>query len=154
MGSYFFDTSAIVKRYVPEQGRSLILALCSPAEGHDLYISQATLVEAVASICRKARMQDITVAERDRLIAIFRRHCRRAYGIRRVTTGIYTNAGDLCRFHNLRAYNAIQLASALGLRDKALANQTTIPTFICADTNLINIAIAEGLNVDNPNNYS
>ncbi len=62
MGSYFFDTSAIVKGYVPEQGRSFILTLCNPAEGHDLYISQATLVEAVASIYRKAHVQNITVA--------------------------------------------------------------------------------------------
>ncbi len=51
MGTYFLDTSAIVKRYVPEQGQSFILTLCEPAQGHDLYISQAALVEVVASIC-------------------------------------------------------------------------------------------------------
>ena len=31
MASYFLDTSAIVKRYFPEQGHSWILALCLPA---------------------------------------------------------------------------------------------------------------------------
>ncbi len=53
METYFLDTSPIVKYYVPEQGQSLILTLCDPVQGHDLYISQATLVEVVASICRK-----------------------------------------------------------------------------------------------------
>lgn len=127
MGNYFFDTSAIVKRYVPEQGQSLILALCDPAQGHALYISQATLVEAVASICRKARMQFITNAERDSIIELFRRHSQRVYGVRRVNTAIYTYAGDLCRLHNLRAYDAIQLASALNLRARAIANRVSLP---------------------------
>jgi len=44
MGSYFLDTSAIVKRYVPaEQGHTWVAALCHPAQGHKLYISQAAL---------------------------------------------------------------------------------------------------------------
>jgi predicted nucleic acid-binding protein len=153
MGSYFFDTSAIVKRYVPEQGQSLILTLCDPKQGHDLYISQATLVETVASICRKTRMQLITTAERDSLIEIFRRHSQRVYSIRRVNTAIYTAAGDLCRIHNLRAYDAIQLASALNLRARAIENQVSPPVFVCADANLLNIALAEGFSIENPNNY-
>ncbi len=34
MGTYFLDTSAIVKRYVAEQGQSLLLDLCSPEQGN------------------------------------------------------------------------------------------------------------------------
>ena len=42
MGTYFLDTSAIVKRYVPaEQGYAWVGALCHPAQGHKLFISQA-----------------------------------------------------------------------------------------------------------------
>jgi PIN domain nuclease of toxin-antitoxin system len=52
MGAYFLDTSAVVKYYVLEQGRSFVVNLCDP--GHALYISQVTLVEAVTSICRKS----------------------------------------------------------------------------------------------------
>ncbi|MDQ6659860.1 MAG: type II toxin-antitoxin system VapC family toxin [Chloroflexota bacterium] len=153
MSNYFFDTSAIVKRYVPEQGQSFILAICDPAQGHGLYISQAAIVEVVAAICRKARQKSITIPERDILINRFIRDSRRTYGIRLVTTPMYIAAGNLCRSYNLRAYDAVQLACAIGLRDKALINQALPPIFVCADNNLIDIAMAEGLSVENPHNY-
>ncbi len=81
MASYFLDTSAIVKRYFPEQGHTWILALCLPAHGNRLYISQAALVEVVATICRKAREQLVTVTERDLLIEIFRQDSQNNYTI-------------------------------------------------------------------------
>ena len=65
MGSYFLDTSAIVKRYFPEQGHTWIVTLCDPEQAHRLYISQAALVEVVATVCRKAREQSIADEERD-----------------------------------------------------------------------------------------
>ena len=153
MASYFLDTSAIIKRYVSERGQSLILTLCNPIQGNKLYISQTTLTEAVAGMCRKARERSITLLERDTLITSFRRDARKAYGIQRVTTAIYTDAGNLCRIHALRAFDAIQLASALSLRDKALASKVSPPIFVCSDNNLISIATEEGLRVENPNNY-
>jgi len=56
MTTYFFDTSAIVKRYAPdESGHALIADLCDSAQGHTLFLSQVALVEVVAAICRKAR---------------------------------------------------------------------------------------------------
>ena len=153
MASYFLDTSAIVKRYFPEQGRSWILALCRPAHGNRLYISQAALVEVVATICRKAREQFVTVTERDLLIDIFRQDSQNSYTVIPVTTSIYTSAGNLCRSHSLRAYDAIQLACALSLREEAVADQAPLPIFVCADTNLITIAGEEGLQAENPNMY-
>ena len=153
MGTYFLDTSAIVKRYFPEQGHSWVETLCDPAQDHKLYISQAALVEVVATICRKAREQSITTDERDVLIDTFRQDCQDTYSISPVTTDTYTSAGDLCRLHALRAYDAVQLAGVLSLRDEARANQVSVPTFVCADLGLIETAIAEGLNAEDPNNY-
>lgn len=153
MGAYFLDTSAIVKRYVYEQGQSLLLDLCDPKQGHDLYVSQAALVEVVAAFCRRAHDKSISTDQRDALIILFREHARDVYGIRFVTTAMYTAAGDLCRFHRLRAYDAVQLACALDLLNETRAKQAPEPTFVCADINLLNIAIAEGLNIENPNNY-
>lgn len=59
MALYFLDTSAIVKRYFREQGHEWIEALHNSAPGHELYIAQIALVEVVASICRKAREQNM-----------------------------------------------------------------------------------------------
>jgi predicted nucleic acid-binding protein len=145
MATYFLDTSAIIKRYIFEPGQAWILSLCNPAQGHDLYISQAALVEVVAAICRRAREKSISIAERDRLITVFRQDSKQGYNIWPVTTDLYHAAGDLCRSHRLRAYDAVQLASVLALRQYTLANQAPEPIFVCADV--------EGLQGENPNNY-
>ncbi len=82
MGTYFLDTSAIIKRYILEQGQAWVLSLCDPAHDHVLYISQAACVETVATICRRAREQSITLSERDRLINTFRRDSQLLFSIR------------------------------------------------------------------------
>jgi len=81
MAIYFLDTSAIVKRYIAEPGQAWVLSLCDPAQQHDLYISQITLVEVVATICRRAREQSISLPERDRLVAAFRQDSRTSYNL-------------------------------------------------------------------------
>ena len=151
MATYFLDTSAIVKRYILEQGQPWILSLCNPEQGHDLYISQATLVEVVATICRRGREQSISLTERDRLINVFRQDSKGNYNIWPVTTDLYNTAGDLCRSHRLRAYDAVQLACVLALRDYTQINQAPPPIFVCADVGLLDVANAEGVQVENPN---
>lgn len=154
MATYFFDTSAIVKRYAPgELGHASIATLCDPDQGHALFLSQVALVEVVAAICRKAREQGIADTERNRLISRFRRDVRNDYDLWRVTAAAYTAAGNLCRSYRLRAYDAVQLACALGLRERALVHQIPVPIFICADLNLLTIARQEGLGIENPNEY-
>ena len=154
MANYFFDTSAIVKRYFPEKGHAKIVELCSPEQGNKLYISQAALVEVVATICRKTREQAIIVTQRDDLIDTFRQDSQDTYIISLVTASIYTSAGNLCRSYKLRAYDAVQLACALAIRDEALASQVVPPIFVCADLGLLEVAVAEGLSIENPNNYT
>ena len=153
MTTYFLDTSAIVKRYILEQGQVWILSLCDPEQGHDLYISQVALVEVVATICRRTREQSISTTERDKLIHAFRQDSKGSYNIWPVTTDLYNAAGDLCRSHRLRAYDATQLACVLALRQYTLANQAPEPIFVCADVGLLDIASSEGLQSENPNAY-
>ena len=153
MAIYFLDSSAVVKRYFPEQGHSWILALCEAAQGHELYIAQPALVEVVAALCRREREGSITLPERDTLITLFREDSKESYNIWPVTTDLYTSAGDLCRSHRLRAYDAVQLACTLALREYTLANQVSELIFVCADVGLLDIAGAAGLRVENPNNY-
>ena len=153
MATYFLDTSAIIKRYISEQGQARILSLCDPAQGHELYISQAALIEVVAAICRRAREQSISIDERDRLITVFRQDSKESYNIWPVTTDLYHAAGDLCCSHPLRAYDAIQLACVLALRQYTSTNQAPEPVFVCADTGLLDVAGVEGLQAEDPNTY-
>ncbi|HLH61574.1 MAG TPA: type II toxin-antitoxin system VapC family toxin [Ktedonobacteraceae bacterium] len=155
MTIFFFDTSALVKRYVAESGSSWVRAQCRPEAGHTIIISQATLVEVVATFCRKARElninQSINVDDRDRYPDLFRQDVRKQYNVARVTTAIYTLAGDLCRVHGLCAYDAVQLACALEARNKLAALEISLLIFVSADMELLSMAHAGGLSIENPN---
>ena len=153
MGIYFLDTSAIVKYYCPELGQSWVRTICNPTQRPSLYISQASRVEVVAAICRKAHSQTISVIERDKFISKFRTDCERMYSVERVTNAIYASAGNLCRIYRLRAYDAVQLACALSVHRRTLARQAPSPIFICADKRLVEFACTEGLVADNPENH-
>ena len=159
MALYFLDSSAIVKRYFQEQGHDWIETLHDPNQDHVLYIAQAALVEVVASICRKAREQDMPLEERNTTIDDFRRDVRSSYSTWVVDSALYIAAGDLCRIHRLRAYDAIQLACAIAVREDAYRVQPPEPepldiVFISADRGLLTVALAEGFNIENPNNYT
>ncbi|WP_445241306.1 type II toxin-antitoxin system VapC family toxin [Microcoleus vaginatus] len=51
VNAYFLDTSALVKRYVPEIGSEWILSITDPARDNDLAISQITWVEVTQRFC-------------------------------------------------------------------------------------------------------
>ena len=124
MTIHFLDSSAVVKYYFQEQGHDWVEAIHDPTINHELYISEATLVEVVASICRKAREQDIPVEERNATIGDFRQDVENIYNVRLVDRALYIAAGNLCRSHRLRAYDAVQLACAIAVREEALAVQS------------------------------
>ncbi len=153
MGTYYLDSSAIVKRYVAEIGSAWIIALCDPVHGHELYISQIALVEVVRAISIKAHDRLITSADRDRLVAMFRRDSQRAYAVLPLTDSVCTYAGDLCSSYRLRSYDAVQLASVLILRKETLVKRMASPIFVTADLGLIPIATLEGLKIENPENH-
>ena len=159
MALYFLDSSAIVKRYFQEPGHVWIETLHDPAQGHGLYIAQAALVEVVASICRKAREQNMPREERDTIIDDFRQDVQNAYNVWVVDDSLYTAAGDLCRSHQLRAYDAIQLACALAVREDVLVahppdSEPPDYIFVSADLGLLTSVRSEGFRSENPNNYA
>lgn len=50
MAAYFFDSSAVVKRYVHEMGTAWVLSVTAPTAGHFIYIAHITGVEVVSAI--------------------------------------------------------------------------------------------------------
>jgi hypothetical protein len=51
----------------------------------------------------------------------------------------------------LRAYDAVQLASALVVSEALAEADLSAPTFVSADDHLLAVARTEGLHTDNPN---
>ena len=99
------------------------------------------------------------VEERDATINAFMWYVQSIYNIRLVDRALYIAAGNLCRSHRLRAYDAVQLACAIAVREEALAVQSLEVkfsefAFVSGDLRLLSIAVADGFRVENPNNYS
>lgn len=72
VNAYFLDTSALVKRYVPELGSNWIQSITVPAAGNFLAISQITWVEVCSAFSRRQREGGLSVDEVDQLMGDFR----------------------------------------------------------------------------------
>jgi len=62
----FFDTSALVKRYVEEPGSAMVRAAL---RANTVAVARVTLAEAAAAVARAARLSAITVAQRDAILS-------------------------------------------------------------------------------------
>ena len=153
MSSYFLDTSSLIKQHVDELGYLWVRALCDPSAGNTIIVSEAAIIEVIASLCRMVRENPprLNLADRDMLITVFETLVQQQYVVIEVNRTMFIRAATLCRTHALRAYDAVQLACALTYRDDTVTSGQPAVTFICADNMLLTVAAQEGLAVDNPN---
>ncbi len=130
-----------MKLYADEAGYEPIRRLRAP-----LVVSALARVEVIAAIWRKHRAGEI---DRDDSLTLIRAFGRDYAGTPdgpprfiavAVTDGILERAAELAGTHGLRAYDAVQLASALAARevDKRCA------TFAAFDRDLVSAAASEG----------
>lgn len=113
----FADSSAIVKLYAEEPGHHLVRKL------EVLVVSALARVEVPAALWRKHRMGELDPADVAVLVAAFEAdyhgsvpdHPR--FAVVAATAPVLETAARLAGVHGLRAYDAVQLASA-----KAAAN--------------------------------
>ncbi|MGL5065126.1 MAG: type II toxin-antitoxin system VapC family toxin [Microcoleus sp.] len=150
---YFLDTSALVKRYVPEIGSDWVLSITDPTIGNDLAISQITWVELHSAFARRLRDGSLLTDRFDLILQKVREDFENEYRVIDVDRTLIETAGELVMQHPLRAYDSIQLASALQVQSAIVAIPETQLIFVSADNRLLNIAQLEGLAIDNPNNY-
>ena len=150
---YFIDSSALVKRYVPETGSSWIQSITDRATSNYLGVTRITWVEVNSAFARRQREGSLEVDELNIIEQKFRYDFFNQYDIIEVDRPICEVAGQLVLKHLLRAYDAVQLASALRCRSGLTQTPGTQLVFVSADNRLLNIAQTESLVTDNPNNY-
>ena len=151
---FFLDSSALVKRYLSEQGSRWIAELCLPDSAATILIAEITRVEVAAAIAGRQRASDgITREERDRLVALLLRHCDSEYTLVPLQRQVFGAAVELTQRHRLRGYDAVQLAAALDASRAATAAGLPGLTFVSADGDLNAAARAEGLHADDPNQH-
>jgi len=73
------------------------------------------------------------------------------YRLLDVVTATVETARRLATEHTLRAYDAVQLATACLLNQELQDSNQDSLAFICADDRLLAVAKAEGLLTDDPN---
>ena len=140
----FVDSSALVKLYVPEPGYTDVRALSAA-----LAISQLARVEVPAAFWRKYRIGELRAEDARLLTSAFEVaysggvHVAPRFGVVMVTTDLLDEAARLVAVHPLRAYDSVQLASAILARR---ASQSPMQ-FMSFDRALREAASAEGLPV-------
>jgi uncharacterized protein len=153
MDNYFFDSSALVKRYNSEIGTNWVLKIYRPSSNNLIHIAQITLVEVIAALTRRAKVKSQSSGYA-KSIKRFDRDIKDRFSVFKIDDSIITQAMKLAVQYGLRGYDAVQLSSALHA-EKELSQLNLSPLiFVSADNELNNAAKAEGLNVENPNNYS
>ena len=149
MPRFFFDTSAFTKRYHIEVGSARVASIFE-ADDSIVQISNLGILEAQSAFGMKVRTGQITEAKAISL---------RALVLKDVSTGVvevmtldpihFAAAALLVSKYGftrrMRTLDALQLAVALDLHAKGL-----LDIFVVADKLLPEVAVLEGLSVQNP----
>src|SRR4051812_10385154 len=113
MAAFFFDASALVKRYVVEAGTGWGVGVASPRSGNQIYIVRITGVEVVSAIARRRRRGTVSAADSAKIIADFQRDLTFEYRVLDISPSLLASAMHLADARALRGYDAVQLAAAL-----------------------------------------
>ncbi|MBE2198227.1 MAG: type II toxin-antitoxin system VapC family toxin [Anaerolinea sp.] len=152
--AYFFDSSALVKRYVREMGSVWVQTVTAPQAANQLILSRITWVEVLSAFARLQREDNLSFMDVTAVTQAFQYDFDTQYQVVELDRSLIHDAGKLVQRHPLRAYDSVQLASALKLQPILSQFPEATLTFVTADKRLLTIAQAEGLIVDNPNDYS
>ena len=146
MASFYFDTSALLKLYVEEEGTAKMLSLARGDEANRLIILDLTAVEARSAIRRREREDDISGSDASLILKQIEEDRSSIFLIQPSGSEVIEEAARLLDRHPLKAYDAIQLAGCLA----ACYGVPPPVTFVCADVRLCHAAQLEGLSVLNP----
>jgi predicted nucleic acid-binding protein len=152
VADYFFDSSALAKAYIAETGTIWVRTILDD-EQHQIYISQVAPLEVVAALTRRFHVGDLTLQERNDAAREVRNDCL-SYLVVDVTDECIEAAIDLALKHNPRAYDAVQLASALIVSNVLSLNpQSAGVTLVSADLELNSAGSSDGLHIEDPNSH-
>ena len=148
MTDYYADTSALIKRHVAETGSEQVVLL---AANHLLITSRLSQIEVYSALNRRVREGRLSTVDYKSIVVDFDSLCDTEYQLVEINSGIVNRTRQLLEQHPLRAYDAVQLATALLTNEALLDNGIPPLTSLRADDRLLAAASAEGLSTANPN---
>ncbi len=138
----YFDTSALVKRYVQEPGRREVLALL---RRHDCVTSALLPIEVRSALRRRVSERSLRAAAMERILEHFADD-RAFWTLVEIRSEVLAGAETLVTLHPLRTLDAIHVASA-----QLFATRMRIPgmNFVTADARQAVAASALGMTIRN-----
>jgi hypothetical protein len=137
----YFDTSALVKRYVDEEGRARVLQLL---RRHQCVTSALLSVEFRSALRRRTTDGSLDARRVPEILKRFGAD-REFWALVEVTGDVLRSAEKLVAAHPLRTLDAIHVASAELFADRLVASGLT---FVSADARQIAVAAAVGMKTE------
>ena len=150
MAAYFFDSSAIVKRYVNERGSAWVAATTDPTGGARVYVAAITGVEVVAVFARKLKGNLVSPLDAAAAVSRFHHDFANQYRNVGISDAVIARSMVMAEVHALRGYDAVQLGAALEVNGRRVAFGASPLMLVSSDSDLLAAAVSEGLPTDDP----
>ncbi len=150
----YFDSSALVKRYLPELGSAWVTRLCKQ---EPVAISLVTIPEIASALARRTREGALTTQQREALFQALLGDAR-SFTVVEPKQAIAQEAATLLLTApapvRLRALNGLHVASARLAFARARRRGVSTGSFVSADRALVEAATWAGLPTLNPEDHA
>jgi len=148
MATFYFDTSAVVKRYHKELGTDVLDKIFELKE-HGFAASFWTLLEFIVAFSTRKRRGQLSREAFNMTVSRFLRDVLERFTIISVNDEIVASAIPLAIRHALPSADCLQLAGAINLK-RALQPAREKLVLLCSDKDLCKAAREEGIEYINP----
>jgi predicted nucleic acid-binding protein len=143
----FFDSSALAKAYLDEEGTGVVLGVMERLPGR-LFVSEFVALEVLTTL--RTAFRNATKSEWNQILAEFWSDYTAGFNVVEIGPDIVGGALDLATSHRLaraRSMDLLHVATALHLRGPRPQQQVTVVT---SDRDLADLASAVGLRTFDP----
>jgi predicted nucleic acid-binding protein len=148
VAAFYLDASIAIKAYSEEPGADCVEEVLDSRA--DIYLSRVGVVEVAAAFFGKTKTGVMQVEEAVSALKEFRLDVDSVYRVIEVGAVTSDRAIEVAKNHHLRAYDCLQLATALLLQEQRDALGLAPLTFASSDRELVAAARVEGLTVEDP----
>ena len=148
MPAYYFDASVAVKAYSEEEGSARVEEILNRVT--EIYLSLIGVVEVAAAFSGKTKTGEIGTEDAVSLLEEFRTDLEAIYQIAEIKPATTDRAVAIAERYRLRAYDCLQLATALLLHGQRAALRME-PLILVSSNGELNVAAAnEGMLIEDP----
>ena len=143
MAVFFFDTSALVKRYYSQKGTDAVDEIIETDQNR-VVISSLSIIETVSPFRRKHNRGELSKEAMDGLLSSFFQEALEEFLILPLEESILQFSFELILEDDLRTLDSLQLSAAISIEPEIEDFR-----FVCADSDLVSIAQKRGLSTVN-----